>query len=157
MPVAVVAGQARGIQTQDQSRLAQTDLANQTLEAVPFSAGCPGFAEVIVNDGDALAWPAERDGAIHQVILKFGDLLMLANLTGRGLANINIRKLRSMCRRNAFSALSGRDQHDRGPRREYAAGSLRSAERADLGLPVTALPAVAEAVDGWVRDLSFGE
>ncbi len=73
------------------------------------------------------------------------------------MANINIRKLRSMCRRDALSALSGRDQHDLGPRREYAAGSLRSAERADLGLPVTALPAVAEAVDGWVRDLSFGE
>src|SRR5258708_18886688 len=49
------------------------------------------------------------------------------------MANINICKLRSMCRRNAFSALSGRDQHDLGPRRQYAAGSLRSAERADLG------------------------
>ena len=82
---------------------------------------------------------------------------MLADLTRRGLANINIRELRSMCRRNSLSALSGRDQHDRGPRREYAAESLRSAERADLGLPVTALPAVAEAVDGGVRDLSFGE
>src|SRR5258708_297615 len=113
MPVAVVAGQARGIQTQDQSSLAQTDLANQTLEAVPFSAGCPGFAEIIVNDGTAPAWPPERDGAIHQVILKLGTLLMLADLTRRGLANINICKLRSMRRRNAFSALSGRDQHDR--------------------------------------------
>ena len=40
----------------------------------------------------------------------------LADLTRRGLANINIRKLHSMCRRKAFSALSGRDQHDRGPR-----------------------------------------
>src|SRR5258708_4748906 len=150
MPVAVVAGQARGVQTQDQSRLAQTDLADQTLEAVPFSAGCSGFAGAVVNDGTALAWPAERDCATHKVILKFGALLMLAALPRRGLANINIRELRSMCRRDSLSALSGRDQHDLGPRREYAAGSLRSAELADLGLPVTALPAAAEAVYGWL-------
>jgi hypothetical protein len=50
-----------------------------------------------------------------------------------------------MCRRDLLSALSGRDQHDLGLRREYAAGSLRFAERADLELPVTALPEAAGA------------
>src|ERR1039458_5803475 len=147
MPVAVVASQARGVQTQDQSRFAQADLADQPLKAVPFGAGSAGFAQVIVDDRDALSRPAECDGAIHQMILKFGAFLMLADLTSRRLTNINIRKLRSMCRRNAFSALSGRDQHGLGPRREYAAESLRSAGRADWGLPVATLSAAAEAVD----------
>jgi len=82
------------------------------------------------------------------MILKLGAFLMLADLTRRRLTNVNIRKLRSMCRRNAFSALSGRDQHDLGPLREYAAESLRSAGRADWGLPVATLSAAAEAVDG---------
>src|SRR5260370_16916032 len=148
MPVAVVASQARGVQSREQTRLAQADLADQPLEAVPFSAGCAGFAQVIVDDRDALSRPAECDGAIHQMILKFGAFLMLADLTRCGLTDINIRKLRSMCRRNAFSALSGRDQHDLGPRPDYAPESLRSAGRADWGLPVATLSAAAEAVDG---------
>src|SRR6266404_506344 len=103
MPIAVVASQARGIQAQDQARLAQTDLADQPLETVPFSTGCAGFAQVIVDDRDTLSRPAECDGAIHQMILKLGAFLMLADLTRRGLTDINIRKLRSMGRRNAFS------------------------------------------------------
>jgi hypothetical protein len=74
--------------------------------------------------------------------------LMLADLTRRGLTDVNIRKLGSMGRRDSLSALSGRTQHDLGPRREYAAESLRSAERADGGLPVATLSAAAEAVDG---------
>jgi hypothetical protein len=81
------------------------------------------------------------------MVLKLGALLMVTDLTRRGLPNIDIRKLRSVCRRDALSTLGARGQHDLGPRREYAAVSLRSAERADLGLPVTALPADAEAVE----------
>jgi hypothetical protein len=38
-------------------------------------------------DGDALAWPAQRDGAIHPQILKFGALLLLADVTRRGLVS----------------------------------------------------------------------
>lgn len=87
------------------------------------------------------------DRTIDQVILKFGALLVVTDLARRRLPNIDIRKLRSVRRRDALSALGARAQHDLGPRREYAAVSSRSAERADLGLPVTALRADAEAVE----------
>jgi DNA-binding Lrp family transcriptional regulator len=53
--------------------------------------------------------------------------------------------------RDSLSSLPRRAQHDLDPRREYVAGSLRSAERADWGGGSgDRLSAVAKAADGWV-------
>jgi hypothetical protein len=157
MPVTVVARQPGGVQTQDQPRLTEPDLADQALKSLAFGTGCTRFAQVIVNDRNPLAWPAEPYRPIHQVVLQLGALVMLADLTRRGLTDVNVCELRFVCRRDALSALGARAQHDLGSRCECAAVSLRSAERADLRLPVAVLRADAEAIEGWVGNLRFGE
>src|SRR4051794_7282085 len=50
------------------------------LEAISLGARRPSLAEILVDDADALARPAEPDGAVDQTILQRGAFMVLANL-----------------------------------------------------------------------------
>src|SRR5689334_12337570 len=104
MPVTVIARQARGIEAQHQAGLAEPDLADQALKSLALSAGGSRLSQVIVDDRNALPWPAEGDGPIDQVILEFCAFLMLAHLAGGGLADVDVRQLGLMRCSYPFSA-----------------------------------------------------
>jgi hypothetical protein len=101
-----------------QAGLAQTDLSDQTLEALPLSAGGARLAQIIIDHGDPLARPTEAASPIDQTILEFRALLMLANLARGGLADIDVCELGPMGRAHPFSRLIQRAQHGWPPRLE---------------------------------------
>ena len=80
MPVAVVAGQPRGVEAEHQAGVAEPDLGEEPLEAVPLVARGARPAEILVDDVDPLARPAEPDGPLDQAVLQLGALLVLAYL-----------------------------------------------------------------------------
>ena len=104
MPIAVVARQPRGIQAEHQAGIAEPDLGDQPLEAMPLGTRRARLAEILVDDVDALARPAEPDGALDQTILQLGALLVLADLLDRGLAHIDIGQLGAVRRADPLSA-----------------------------------------------------
>ena len=83
MPIPVVARQTRRVQAHDQAGFAQPYFRNQCLKALPIAAGRPGFAEIIIDDVNPLAWPTEQSGSFDQAILQRGALLMMADLPRR--------------------------------------------------------------------------
>src|SRR3954468_23776007 len=115
MPIAVVARQPRGIKTKHQPGIAQPDLGNQPLETVPLGARRPRLAEILVDDADALAWPAEPDGTVDKTILKLGAFLVLAHLVDRGLAYIDIGQLGTVRRADPLVSAGRGAQHRTSP------------------------------------------
>jgi hypothetical protein len=90
MPVAVVAREPGGIQADDQARVAEPDLGDKLLEAGPFGAPRARPAEILVDDVDPLARPAEPDGTVDQTVLELGALVMVPDLIDRGLAHVDV-------------------------------------------------------------------
>ena len=80
MPVPVIAGQARSVETHHKTGVAKADLGNELLETMTIHATSTGFAQVLVNHLDALRRPAQTDGAIDKAVLQLGALLMLTHL-----------------------------------------------------------------------------
>ena len=69
MPVSVVAGETRSIETDYQAGIAQSDLGNQLLEALAVGMASPRLAEILVNNVHAVLGPTESDSAIDKAIL----------------------------------------------------------------------------------------
>lgn len=69
MPVAVVAGKPRGIEADDETGIAQSDLGNQLLEAHPIDGPGSGFAKIFVDDLHTLMRPAKSYRAIDETVL----------------------------------------------------------------------------------------
>src|SRR4051794_5968413 len=167
MPIAVVARQPGGIQAENQPGIAEPDLGDQPLETVPFGARRPRFAEVLVDDTDALARPAEPDGAVDKTILQLGALLVLADLVDRGLAHIDIGQLGTMRRADPLLSAGRGAQHRTSPspgslsapsgaaaRREagpsvFASRSAGSARAAAAAMPVTQRKLGAATDGAW--------
>ncbi|MGY2933183.1 hypothetical protein ACVWZ6_002785 [Bradyrhizobium sp. GM6.1] len=80
MPVPVVAGQARSVEAHHKTGVAKADLGNELLEAMTIHTAGTGFAQILINDLDALRRPAQTDGAINEAVLQLHALLMLAHL-----------------------------------------------------------------------------
>jgi hypothetical protein len=133
VPVAIVAGQARGVQAQHQAGLAQPNLGDQALEPAALQGGRPRLAEVVIDHRNPLARPAQARGAIHQAILQLRALLVLAYLHGRGLADIDVGELGPVGSANALRRPFRCVQHGVPPSIRAAAGGPR------LG-PVAAAP-----------------
>ena len=127
VPVAVVAGQPRCVQAEHQARLAQPDLRHQPLEALPLQAGRAGLAEVVVDHRDPFARPAEPGSPLDQAVLQFGALLVLADLPGRGLADVDIGELGAMRGGDPLGGLIRDGQHDAPPRAACAPARGRRA------------------------------
>jgi hypothetical protein len=90
MPVSRVARQPGDLQAHNDARLGQRDLAHQLLEAVPRLSARSGFAEIAVDDVDAIGWPARGDGALTKCILALSAFAVLRNLPQCRLADIEI-------------------------------------------------------------------
>jgi predicted transcriptional regulator len=69
MPVPVIAGQARSVETHHKTGVTKADLGNELLETVTIHAASTGFAQILVNHLDALGRPAQTDGAIDKAVL----------------------------------------------------------------------------------------
>src|SRR4051794_2019356 len=137
MPIVVVARQPRGIQAQHQPRLPEANLGDQPLEAAAAVARRTGLPEVVINDLNPFLGPPEQGCTIGRPILQAGALLVLPDLAGRRLGQVNISQLGAMrCRPRAFQI----EQHvPRAP---------RSNRRRRLGpaLPGVAVPPASPAV-----------
>src|SRR3954447_20529392 len=129
MPIAVVACQPRGIEAEHQPGIAEPDLGNQPLEAVSLGARRPRLAEILVNDADALARPAEPDGTIDKTILKLGALLVLADLVDRGLAHIDIGQLGTVRRADPLLSAGRGAQHRKSPSSSHLSAPSGAAAR----------------------------
>jgi hypothetical protein len=105
---------------------------------VPIFARCARLTEIVINDTNPLAWPAERDRPFNQAILQLRTFLMVADLPWRGLPHIDEAKLRAVRRRDPFVSHWRRGQHNVFPPAD-AAGIVGVA--ADE--PVAALAGVA--------------
>src|ERR1044071_5530968 len=115
MPIAVVARQPRGIEAEHQPGVAQPDLGDQPREAVSPGAPPPRLAEILVDDADALARPAEPDGTVDKTILKLGAFLVLAHLVDRGLTHIDIGQLGTVRRADSLVSTGRGAQHRTSP------------------------------------------
>jgi len=151
MPVVVVACQARGVQAQHQPRLAQPDLGDQPLKAVPVVAGSSRLPEIVVDHLDPILGPPEQDRSINEPVLQLGALLVLADLSGGGLPHVDVGQLRSMrCRDRVFGDRR-RVQHDpppSAPERRSLSTSTEAAEPTavpDAAEPPAPSPAIASA------------
>ena len=148
VPIAVVARQSGGIEAEPEAGGAEPDLSDQPLETVPLGTLRPRLAEILVDDMDTLARPAEADGTVDEAILQRGAFLVLANLGDRGLAHIDVGELGAMRRAHplvsavrgaqhggspsprcfpAPSAAAGRREGGRSAFASRAAGSARAA------------------------------
>src|SRR3954467_10113176 len=86
VPVAAVAGEARGFDRDDGADAALADGGEQLLEARPGNTGA-GAAEIVVDHLNGV--PPQRTGAIDEGILPAAALVIVEDLIGRRLANID--------------------------------------------------------------------
>src|SRR3954454_21053022 len=138
MPIAVVARQPGGIQAEHQPGIAEPDLGNQPLETAPFGARRPRLAEILVDDADTLARPAEPDGAVDKTILQLGALLVLADLVERGLAHIDIGQLGTVRRADPLLSAGRGAQHRTSPSSSRSSAPSGAAARREAGPSVFA-------------------
>jgi len=98
-------------------------------------------AEILVDDVDALARPAEPDGPLDQAVLQLRALLVLAYLLDRRLAHVDVGELGAVRRRRRLSGRRGA-QHAHSP----SPGSSGAADAA--GRPAAGQPALASRLAG---------
>src|SRR3954465_13270364 len=146
MPVAVVACEPGGVEADDQARVAEPDLGDELLETSSFDAPRTGLAEILVDDVDPLARPAEPDGAVDQAVLKLGALVMVPDLVDRGLAHVDVGEPGAVgCAQPLLrSVRSG--QHAGSPRSWGCSPACVAATRQELGRS-----ALASRPAGWAR------
>ena len=90
VPVRGVPGEPRDLESHDDSCPAHPDFGDEPLEAAAaFGAGA-GQAEVVVDHGDLLDGPSERDRALPKVILAPRALRVLEHLAEGGLADVEV-------------------------------------------------------------------
>src|SRR5271165_4168255 len=93
VPIAPVAGQARGLESEDRACIAAADSNEQALEAW---ARCPAprAAEIVVDDNNVL--PAELAGPCRQRVLASSALRIVQELIHAGLPHIDVGAARQM-------------------------------------------------------------
>jgi hypothetical protein len=96
IPVLGRTRQATDFQAQDDADVVQGDLGEQPLKAGTVFNSPATRPLVVVDDLDALAWPAERGGVISEGILTLSGFLMVEDLLRAGLANVDDSEFASM-------------------------------------------------------------
>src|SRR3954452_2197498 len=146
MPVAVVAREPGGVEADDQPRVAEPDLGDELLEAGSFAAPCAGLTEILVDNVDPLAWPAEPDGTVDQAVLKLSAFVMVPDLVDGGLAHVDVGESGAVgCAQPLLrSVRSG--QHAGSPRSWGCSPACVAATRQELGRSV-----LAYRLAGWAR------
>src|ERR1700751_2313624 len=130
MPVAAIAGETRALDREHRADVSGADCSSRT-SAIGAGDAASRAAKVIIDDLDAS--PAELPSAIGERILSALALLVVDQLIGRRLANVDVGGAREV--------LSGDLGHGqppwlRAPRRSRSAG-LRSASSAVVAGPVS--------------------
>jgi hypothetical protein len=133
MPVAVVAREPGGIQADDQAGVAEPDLGDELLEAGPFGAARARFAEILVDDVDPLARPAEPDGTVDQAVLEFGALVMIPDLIDRGLTHVDVGEPGAVGRAQPLVRSVRGGQHAGSPRSRDGSPACVAAARRERG------------------------
>jgi hypothetical protein len=69
IPVGVVAGQPACLDAKDEPDLAQPDVGDQALEALPGAGVGAGAAKILIDHQHLVGQPAQRSGPLHQLVL----------------------------------------------------------------------------------------
>src|SRR3954454_16123974 len=126
--------------------MVEGDLGQQPLESGPSLARLAAPAQVVVDRGDVVGWPAEVCGAAGQCVLAGGGLLMFDHLLGCGLADVDEGRAFEMPRPELWG--TARFSHGRPPRFEWPPGIWPGADRGGRG---AAASARAGAGPRWSR------
>src|SRR5262249_28633910 len=89
MPVEIVARQPRQLEAHDDADFATGDRGHDAAEAAARLGQSPTSTLILVDDGDALAVPAQRDRLLDEPVLKALALEVVADLAQRGLPNVD--------------------------------------------------------------------
>ena len=89
MPVLARAGQPAHLQAEDQPDVVEADLGEQSLKAQSSFGRGPALALIVVDDENAVRRPTELDGPIDEPVLAVGGFLVLGDLLGGGLADVD--------------------------------------------------------------------
>ena len=98
MPVGGVAREAGHLESEHDAGASHANLRDELLEALAVRRRRARLAEVGVDDDDAVARPAERDGALAQRVLALGALGILHDLPHRRLPDVQVRGASEMAR-----------------------------------------------------------
>src|SRR6516164_1436341 len=98
VPVGVVAGQARDLQSQHDSDLTEGHFSDHAGKTSTLGKPRARDPEVLVEDLDLIAWPAECHGAFGQLVLPRGGLPVVFDLGGARLAHVDHRTPAHMIR-----------------------------------------------------------
>ncbi len=132
MPILAGAGQPTHLQAENQPDVVERDLGQQPLEPRPPLDRLTALSEVVVDDHDALAGPAELDRSVRQGVLAGGRLLMIVDLLQCGLADIIDGPALEMP--GLYFGGSQDFIHDRPPRGAVPRGVGRGVVRAGRGV-----------------------
>ena len=120
----------------DKAGVAEPDLGDERLEAAALGAAGAGETQILIDDVDALARPAEIDGTIDEAILELGALLMVLDLGNGRLAHVDEGALGTMERGRGRVRPDRGGQHDGSPRRGRAGGGAAASR--GVGRPAAA-------------------
>ncbi len=91
IPIQAITCQTRNLQADNQADFAQRQFRNQTLIAWAIAAAGAGEAQIVIDDDAVRFRPAQRLGALTQLVLAFLAFLIFFHLTQRRLAYIDDR------------------------------------------------------------------
>ena len=89
VPILAGAGRPAHLQAEDQADAVQREIGQEPLEPRTALGRLAALAEVVVDDHDLVATPAEFDGAIGEGLLAGGGFAMIEDLLGRGLSDVD--------------------------------------------------------------------
>ena len=116
VPVGVVAGEAGDLDPEDDPHLPETDVGDESLEALPGGRLGARTTEVLVDDDDLARLPAEIHGAVGELVLALEALGVLADLREGRLAHVDIGVAAEVARRQLGQQVTHRSPPCRAPR-----------------------------------------
>jgi hypothetical protein len=90
IPVSVVPGQTRDFQSEHDPHMGQSHFAGEARKSGSLVGPGAGQSEIFVDNDHVLFGPAELVGLVCQRVLPGGGFAVVFDLTGCGLADVNI-------------------------------------------------------------------
>ena len=100
MPIGVVAREARDLEPEHEADMGERDFGGEAGEARSRDKAGAGEPEVLIDDDDAIGGPAEFTGFAGKRILSIGQLAIVLDLGGAGLAQVDDRLAGEMAGRD---------------------------------------------------------
>ena len=90
VPLTIVAGHARDFGGYDDADVAQSHLGDESIESdASYASTAPTYSKVFIDHHYLRSRPAQLGGPLHQTILQALALLVVQDLAGRGLTNVD--------------------------------------------------------------------